>query len=390
MLPDRRGGREDLLNLRVFDVSARLASDSAAVIEASRFMLRRFATACPAPGADVDLDFRVVVAPAGSDSPLTIVNGDVRPLRGLAVDEVPLLRACVYSSFMAAVTAKVTSHLLIHAASLATAGEGFVLAGGSGLGKSTLALALVRRGFSILSDEVAAVGRADGLLHPFPRAFSVAPDSLELSGWPGVPSGAVEWLGKLCFDIEALRPGCLSPPVPLRHIVLLRADQPPTRHADAMTEAVVVVDRMDDHDLAQVRALPGVLHAQRDPFRDWQRLHLRLGGPSGSVHSLEMALSRMGVRLLAVREWQPPPVVFDEPPTIRSIDSSTAARALLGQLHAGGRSHLVAHECGGSWLCAWMAAATAIQGARCYEIRVGPLADTAALVCGLVGASPVR
>jgi hypothetical protein len=66
--------------------------------------------------------------------------------------------------------ARSTTHVLFHAASVAgPQGGGVLLAGGPGVGKSTLTSACLRAGLAYLSDEVAAIDRASGLLLPYAK-----------------------------------------------------------------------------------------------------------------------------------------------------------------------------------------------------------------------------
>ncbi len=69
--------------------------------------------------------------------------------------------------------------IAIHSAAVATPGGILVIAGASGQGKSTLALGLAHRGFGLLSDELAIVGR-DGSVMPYPRSVHVRPATLAL------------------------------------------------------------------------------------------------------------------------------------------------------------------------------------------------------------------
>jgi len=60
--------------------------------------------------------------------------------------------------------------VLLHAAVVAGERGAVVLAGPPGAGKTTLALALLERGFSFFSDDVCPLHRKTRLVHPFPRS----------------------------------------------------------------------------------------------------------------------------------------------------------------------------------------------------------------------------
>jgi hypothetical protein len=62
---------------------------------------------------------------------------------------------------------------LVHAGSLVRSGRGVLLVGAPFAGKTTLTLALCREGFRYFSDDIGALARGDGRLHPFRRAAGV-------------------------------------------------------------------------------------------------------------------------------------------------------------------------------------------------------------------------
>lgn len=75
-----------------------------------------------------------------------------------------------------------TGMLTVHAAVVHSPGGAVVFPGPSGLGKSTLALALVRAGFGLMSDEMAAFDRTSARLSSFPRPITVDADSPGAAG----------------------------------------------------------------------------------------------------------------------------------------------------------------------------------------------------------------
>ena len=70
--------------------------------------------------------------------------------------------------------------LVVHAAVVERNGRAFIFPGMPGSGKSTLCAALVCRGWRLLSDEMALISLADGMIHPVPRPVSLKNASIEV------------------------------------------------------------------------------------------------------------------------------------------------------------------------------------------------------------------
>ena len=93
-------------------------------------------------------------------------------------------------------------HLLLHSGAVEVAGHGVLFPGSSGSGKSTLVAGLVRSGFGYLTDELAALDLASGMLLPYAKPITVKPGSfavladMDPEAWP-VPAtgcgGGQEW-----------------------------------------------------------------------------------------------------------------------------------------------------------------------------------------------------
>ena len=73
------------------------------------------------------------------------------------------------------------SYFLVHSGAVrAPSGEGILLPGTGGSGKSTLVAALVRAGFGYLSDEAAAIDPVSGDVCPFPKALTLKSGSFDV------------------------------------------------------------------------------------------------------------------------------------------------------------------------------------------------------------------
>ncbi|MBP7147793.1 MAG: hypothetical protein KBD01_09625 [Acidobacteria bacterium] len=68
---------------------------------------------------------------------------------------------------------RVDRFVVLHAAAVEHAGRAFLVAGPTGSGKTTLALALVERGLRLLSDDFAPLERGGRRIHPFPKSLGV-------------------------------------------------------------------------------------------------------------------------------------------------------------------------------------------------------------------------
>lgn len=70
--------------------------------------------------------------------------------------------------------------LIIHSSIVEKNGQGLVFPGTPGSGKSTLCAALVSQGWRLLSDEMALLSLADGMVYPAPRPVSLKNKSIQI------------------------------------------------------------------------------------------------------------------------------------------------------------------------------------------------------------------
>ncbi|MBI1883723.1 MAG: hypothetical protein HYS08_05915 [Chlamydiae bacterium] len=111
-----------------------------------------------------------------------------------------------YLSFFSFVLSKVKSHFLVHAAVVSLRNEAVLIVGHSGFGKTTLAVELLKRGMSFLSDELAPLHRTHHHVEPFPRSIGLRNICLhDLSSEKSFRNpnskGEIKWM----MDIEELK-----------------------------------------------------------------------------------------------------------------------------------------------------------------------------------------
>jgi len=111
-------------------------------------------------------------------------------------------------------------YLLFHAGAVSMDGQGVVLPGASGTGKTTLVAGLVVAGFDYLSDEAAAIDPISGLLHPYPKALTLKSRFL-FDLYPHLERNRVESLvnGQYHLPIERVRPGAMGGPCRIRYFI---------------------------------------------------------------------------------------------------------------------------------------------------------------------------
>jgi hypothetical protein len=367
------------LKLRFFDQELHFRSDSERYIATfgqiyHRFQVERFELAGP------PLELTLLARPDNPWGKAVLIL----PQEVHSFNDPAWLEWYVYHTALNEVLKRVRSHFLLHAGVVAYKGQGVIIAANSTYGKTTLTLELVRRGFDFLTDESAALGRTDKQVHPFPRTVNIRPGTLELIGLERVvPPGAPTWLDKLILDIETLRPNSLGQASPISHIVILQDPDMPDRPLDP--ELRFMIDHLDEAFIAAVSQLKTVTALQVDrqtyshPFLELQTTDtaVTFEQVEALAHQHQLLLSNFGANVKRPS--------FKGPVRLEAIPRSLATRILLNHFQGGHKSALLQTEFGGSGIDLFVELAALISSAACYKLSVGPLTQTADLICDLVG-----
>ncbi len=139
-------------------------------------------------------------------------------------------------------------YFLIHGGVVTRGGCAVLLHGSKGVGKTTLILSLVLRGWQYLSDDISAIHPESLLVVPFPRNFSVGKDVRALFGL--APAGDEDEdqirprkpLPRYA-NIARLWEGSLAAPSPVTHIVFPQY-RPDAESLDTPVPAIVFMMRL--------------------------------------------------------------------------------------------------------------------------------------------------
>ncbi len=266
----------------------------------------------------------------------------------------------------------VQSHLLFHAALWGIEGQGMMVAGASGTGKTTLTLQEWHHGGVVFSDEIAAWSPARRMIDSFPRALAVRPDSLALVGVTHrLPRLMLDEEKALVVLPEALRDLCVS----LSFAVLLDW-VPEPGGADHVVELAVVADH--DRWVSQVRVLGGKVVVQPHPDGGgWWRIRADRVLSSAAI---EAAVRSAGAVITGWRRggWRMPP--RSGPPVVEALERRWMAERLLGEV-INARSWAGRH--GAASLMAEVG--KMLQGVTCLSCIPGDLPTTRARLSRLTG-----
>lgn len=373
------------IHLRLFDQQVVVRSDSRTYIELFDQLYTRFQTDPPTEPAEPTLSFVVLTGTGRAGGrPVLLVNNELQPL---GKSNVP--QGHIYENILNTIVARVRSHILIHAGVVTWQNQGVVLAADSCHGKTTLSLALLRRGFKFLSDEMAALDRTDGQVHPFPRSLRVRPGTFEQTGFSAAARDASTWLDKLIVDIDDIKPGSIGTNAPVRYVVILHRPGEADAESNDDHHLEVYVDRVDRKIVADAHRIRDIDSLHVDASSSYPRLVIGTSDRVSALTRLQQLCRQHNILILNVVKRTITHPSFAGPVQLDRIQLSEATLELLRHFLGGHQSALLHEEHNGSSVRLFRELTTIIRSAECYRLTVGPLEEMVDCVCRVVRSGDV-
>ena len=283
------------------------------------------------------------------------------------------------SALTHALLATETRHLVFHAAAFVLRGRAVVLAGASGMGKSTLVAHLGSRGAQVLSDEFAPVLRRRRLVAPFGIRMG-----LREGPRPDLPGVEVELPGERKKLVDPPRDTPVGPlEFPLSAVVILGTHgelEEPSRQSRARLWFDAPPDRV----------LPGLadwsFRVVSSPSSDglWWHVDVECPRIREAIHRWRREKPGIAPGPLRVQFEDLDPPDFSAPPALVDMGPGAGVMELSRRLSSAQRSRLVDGEFAGDSTRFVMEIAASVEGCRFFRMEPGRLDDSLLLLEGVV------
>jgi hypothetical protein len=276
----------------------------------------------------------------------------------------------------------VRNFFAVHAACLEVSGKGVILTGTSTAGKSTLAAGLLGRGWTVYSDEIAALHRTDCRVHAYPRAMALRPATLELVR---LPANCTVTELALADELKAVvqtfgpddrAPGMSAPASVIAFLVPPREEEGENSGQEALE---VFAPEFAEEFYGALSGLEGVIRVE--PIEGNFYPGIRIFHRSGILISaaVDEAAARTNTFLAAHHRGARAPIDYEISPRCIELPARAGIEMLLGSIL--NMRVLMAKEGPAKMM---FELSRALEGVRFYEIVPGRLNETAELVESLV------
>ncbi len=361
---------------RAFDCRAAIYTDSHSFAELFQHRYRRMvSTACL---QDMEPRYGIFTAPENPwGTPVVVLDREVWPMAHPA-----LLEWFAAEAILRDVLRRVRTHFLVHAGAVAHRGRALVLLGDSMWGKTTLVLELLRRGFHLLSDDLAAIERSRSRVHAFPRGLQIRPETLELLGIQPPGDATMPWTDKLVVDVEALFPGQVAAEAELTYVVALSDPDAPSWEERARAPLQIWMEWVPAALRESLNAHPHVHRVEQRSLHGFPLLRVHTREKHAVLAQVEELAARHRAPILNVWQWEEHRPSFTGPARLQEARPSELIPDILQRLHLGTRSAVLeAHR--HRSLSLTVELLERLAQARSFRLQVGPVKAMADLLGAL-------
>ena len=365
---------------RIFELDLSIRSDSPTILSYFKKMYSHFAV--PPPQEEV-LTYYVIEAPVVSGSPVVVADDRV-----YVVANPDIFPGFSYMTVFNSFIAKLQEHFLIHSGAMEFKGSGIIIPGAARCGKTTVTLSLIGRGFSLFSDEIAAIHRLDHKVYPFPRGLGMREgvghalkgiDFEKLETIPMIGGGY-----KRVLDIGELKGALATEPCPAKFIFFLvpSADEDYSQLASEKILYLITSD-VPEMMLAEMGKVDGVelVEVTGDTSEaKFPIIRFRVQSGYPVLAKLEEICYRYNVLIFDTVKGEHAQPDFTGPPQLTPMPYSRAMFELLTRARSGARSALLTNQFKGSVTKMYLALADIVRKTKCYELVVGRLDEMIDLI----------
>jgi hypothetical protein len=286
---------------------------------------------------------------------------------------------------------KVTTHYLFHAASLHYRGKGFVIAGDSGRGKSTLSLELLRRGFNFISDDIAALGANDHRIYPFPFPLRLDEGGMQLFAetafhdFEYVPCSSDQRKGMGFIGQKGVYPACSSI-CAFDYLICLSSWN--GREKDLQREekgsTYAAVDHIDEGMIEELRKDLTIQDISISPRGHFYQIKVAWKNGIARFRQLEELCSRHEIFLFTMSDENQEAFNYQLSPTIENMSPSGAALELYKSFRGGTSAWLYRKKFEASPGRFLMSVGKLVKGVKSYYLSPGKLNEMGDTICALI------